>query len=362
MQQGTRGLDAELGEDHHDADHGLVVFLGPALKAFVPRVGLVRAHIQPRVDVIDQEAATHAEALGEMAELMCQHAEELLAAQPGDQRQADGQHLAAAEETRPAAFEVHAGIHLVGHFQGHRRADADGAGQYLYRFCQSRLVGGVERQRAVPAAAPEQHGTGQKKQQDAAAQTRHAINEDQGPEAVHPPPGEQVGVAEIPVQDIGQRGHQAEIEQRYEHAAQRHQAQVDTVERARPAPGKSLGEACSQVVQRVAGGLGLAGRTGLRFLAGVQAGLGQRLVPALGVLRIQSGLDHALRRRQQCLDVGRVEPHLPFERIGDAFNGVPGKGTAGEPHEVLVHGSPLRDFFRCRDIHKTVSNGQCAFA
>ncbi len=347
VQQQARGLDAELGDEDHDPDHGVAAFLGPALQAFIPGIGLVRTRVQPCIDVIDQEAAAHAEALGEMAELVGQHAEELLAGQPCHQRQADGQYLAAAEESGPATFEVHTGIDLVGHFQRHRRADADGASECLDGFGQARLVGRVECQGTVPAAASRQDGASQQQQRDAATHAGYAIDEEQWPDTVHPSADEQVSVAEIPVQGIPQPGHQSQIEQRHEHAANRHHAQMHAVERARPTPGESLGEAWSQAFQRV-GGLGGSSRGGrLRLLAGGQPRPGQHLVPALRVLRIQPGLDHALRWRQQRPHLGGAESHLLLERLGNAFSGMAGQGVSGEFHPILRHGSPLRDFFRC---------------
>lgn len=82
----------------------------PRLEALVPRVSLVHDSGEPEVDPADDEREAHSGTLGEVTELVSDHACELLRIQCCYQRKPQGEHEVRAEDTSEPGTETRTGI------------------------------------------------------------------------------------------------------------------------------------------------------------------------------------------------------------------------------------------------------------
>ena len=87
-------------EDQRDAEVDTAA-PAPGGQPYVPAVALVDDPREPKTDSADQEAHPHSQALGEMAEFVCQHGGKLLDIHAGREAQADRQHQIVADDHAP---------------------------------------------------------------------------------------------------------------------------------------------------------------------------------------------------------------------------------------------------------------------
>ena len=142
--------DRQPGRGDQDDDEA-VVGRGPRLEGLVPLVALVDDPGEPQVDPHDQRIEPHPRPLREVAELVGEHAGELLERDAGRERQADGEDQLAAQDAEEAPVAVRRGVDPAVDLDPGRPRRADRVADAVHEGVQERLLARLERPRLRPA-------------------------------------------------------------------------------------------------------------------------------------------------------------------------------------------------------------------
>ena len=132
----------------------------------VPLVALVDDPGEPRIDRPHQVGQLHAGRLGEVPELVRQHARELLEIERRGQGQAHREHQAAAEEREEPVLGTRRGVHLAVDVDPDRRWCADRRADAVDEGEEERLLRRVQRPRLGALAAAGEERLAEEEDQD----------------------------------------------------------------------------------------------------------------------------------------------------------------------------------------------------